>query len=146
MTAPSKAHAAQALGMPVDEIVDVDEHPHGYTVTEKSGARYLWADTPDGAGVTGLMFLEAPDPDRVYALHIFEPPEPDDDTEPTPEPDVEPPAAAETPERPPEGGPGSGVKAWRAYAVAMGVPADEAADLDRDEIIARFPDEDDTDA
>lgn len=46
------------------------------------------------------------------------------------EPEAAPPAVTE----PPRGGPGSGVKAWRAYADAQGIAYD--ADADRDSIIA----------
>lgn len=49
------------------------------------------------------------------------------------------PAGKPTPaERPPEAGKGSSTDAWRAYAIAQGVPEDEANELTRDELIDRL--------
>lgn len=70
-----------------------------------------------------------------------------------PEASEVPPQSAET--GGPEGGTGDGddpsgverpkgnasTDAWRAYAIAHGMAADEAANLNRDEIVARYPEE-----
>lgn len=44
----------------------------------------------------------------------------------------------EQPPRPPASGPGSGVKAWRAYACAVGDDSTDWESLSREEIMARL--------
>ncbi|MEV4287357.1 hypothetical protein AB0K40_17775 [Nonomuraea bangladeshensis] len=51
------------------------------------------------------------------------------------------PPASDTPQAPPESGPGSGKQAWVDYAVARGMDRDEANDMTRDDLIAALREE-----
>jgi hypothetical protein len=63
--------------------------------------------------------------------------------EAAPDPVADPPAAGEAPEPPdPERPKGNAsAEAWRAYAVTRGMTPEEAAGLNRDDLVARFPEE-----
>lgn len=73
------ADAAAALSMGEDEITSVESSPAGPVITIHDGTRYIVVpdDLPDADGKTGLMWLEAPNPDFTYSFPIFTP-SPDD--------------------------------------------------------------------
>lgn len=136
------ADAARLMSLPEAEIAAVEDHPHGDVIVTTDGVRNINCTVPDANGATGLMFLEKPNPDGHYAWPVFAP-LPDDDQPAPAEPATDaataaeqdaPPAGQPVPERPPMAGPGSGKKAWAAYAEANGVVVD--ADWSRDEIAA----------
>lgn len=58
----SHARAAQLLGCPEREVIDVEDSPAGPIITTFDGARMVLVDdtNPDAEGKTGLMLLCAP--------------------------------------------------------------------------------------
>ena len=54
--------AAALMGIPTFEIASIDDSPAGDVVVTTAGTAYIIvpADTPDGDGRTGLMYLSAP--------------------------------------------------------------------------------------
>lgn len=54
------AAAARLLCTTERDIAAVDDHPAGTVITMTGGVKYLALDGPDGAGNTGIVFLERP--------------------------------------------------------------------------------------
>lgn len=124
------ARAAKILSMRPADIVEADEAPAGFVMTTRDGVRMVDVpeDQPDAEGKTGLMLLVKPNPKRTYAFPVYaQPVDADDETEPESETEPQVPA-------PPRAGRGSGVKAWRKFADAVGV--DLGGATSRDDVIA----------
>lgn len=78
------ARAARALSVRPSEIADAEDSPGGLVIRTVDGASYIDvpADTPDGAGRTGLMMLEPRSKPGSYAIPTYtQPPAEADDEE-----------------------------------------------------------------
>lgn len=77
MTPPTaRLEAARLLGVPTREISDVTDSPAGRVITTTDGVSYLDCIEPDGAGITGLMYLAAPTEKYSGAFPVYTAPAP----------------------------------------------------------------------
>lgn len=75
----SNAEAAELLGVPVDEVVDVMDSPGGDVINTTDGNSYIVVpdDRPDSANQVGLMFVSKPHEGYVGPFQVYAGPGPD---------------------------------------------------------------------